>query len=98
MISLFNIIVYTIQMSLINIRGKYDIVDDHYRYKMEKINITYQNNKGVTVIFNNIDAIAIALDRTPTEIIKFLKSYFGTSFVYKNNTASTTKKDLTSGD
>lgn len=76
----------------INIRGLTEINDMFYRYKMDRVDITKQNTKFV---FNNIDSICASLAREPQHMISFLKKHFGSSFEYKNNVATTTKKDLT---
>lgn len=76
------------KLKMINIRGDIDIIDPHYRYQMEAVNISSQDQK---IIFLNIDSISKSLSRPPQQIIQFLKKYFGSSFDYKNNIASTTK-------
>jgi len=73
----------------INIRGKKEIIDPFYRYKMEKVNITKEKTK---IVFTNIDKIAKELDRTSQEIVSFLKKFFGTSFTYSDGKANTTKQ------
>jgi translation initiation factor 2 beta subunit (eIF-2beta)/eIF-5 len=76
---------------LINVRGEKDVSDPHYRYRMEAVVITSQGQK---IFFSNIDSVCKSLERTPQQIIQFLKKHFGSSFDYKNNVASTTK-DIT---
>lgn len=76
----------------INIRGNLEIVDPHYRYQMESVELAKQ---GVKLAFVNIDSICTSLLREPNHLVSFLKKYFGSSFEYKNNIATTTKKDLT---
>jgi|LakMenE18May11ns_1017448.scaffolds.fasta_scaffold9935445_3 translation initiation factor 2 beta subunit (eIF-2beta)/eIF-5 len=73
----------------INIRGKKEIIDPFYRYKMGKVIITKEKTK---IIFTNIDKIAKELDRTSQEIVSFLKKFFGTSFTYSDGKANTTKQ------
>ncbi len=75
----------------INIRGNTPILDSFYRYQMEPVNITKQ---GVKFAFVNIDQICTSLSRDPNDLISFLKKHFGSAFEYKNNVATTTKKDL----
>lgn len=77
---------------LINVRGTEQNNDPFYRYKMEEAMIC---NQGSKIAFSNINNICNALHRTPTEMLKFLKKYFGSQFEYKNEMAFTTKKDLT---
>ena len=76
----------------INIRGVQDIVDPTYRYKMEEVILV---NQGAKIAFMNIDSICKSLAREVQELMKFLKKYFGSSFDYKNNVATTYKNDLT---
>ena len=76
----------------INIRGVQDIIDPTYRYKMEEVVLV---NQGAKIAFTNIDSICRSLAREATELVKFLKKYFGSSFDYKNNIATTYKNDLT---
>jgi len=78
--------------TLINVRGTEQNDDPFYRYKMEEVMIC---NQGAKIAFSNINSICTALHRTPAEILKFLKKYFGSQFEYKNEMAFTTKKDLT---
>ena len=77
---------------IINVRGTSEITDPFYRYKMESVNIIDQ---GIKIVFTNIDSICTSINRTPQQLVSFLKKYYGTSFEYKNNVAWTTKKDLT---
>jgi len=77
------------QAKLINLRGVKENNDPSYRYKMEEVIISYQNLKTV---FNNIVSIAKTLNRNTAHIIKFMKIYFATSFEYKLNILTTTKK------
>jgi translation initiation factor 5 len=76
----------------INIRGLQDIIDITYRYKMEEVIIV---NQGAKIAFTNIDNICKSLARDVSELIKFLRRYYGSSFDYKNNIATTYKNDLT---
>jgi translation initiation factor 2 beta subunit (eIF-2beta)/eIF-5 len=80
--------------ALINVRGIESNDDPHYRYKMEEAMIC---NQGAKIAFSNINSICESLHRTPAEMLKFLKKYFGSQFEYKNEMAFTTKKDLTQG-
>jgi len=59
---------------------------------MEPVEITRQ---GVKFAFVNIDSVCASLSRDPNHMISFLKKHFGSAFEYKNNIATTTKKDLT---
>jgi translation initiation factor 5 len=79
-------------MSKINIRGIKEINDFSYRYKMEEVNIV---NQGAQKAWLNIDVISSVLFRSSSDIVKFLKKYFGSSFDYKNGIMTTFKKDLT---
>jgi translation initiation factor 2 beta subunit (eIF-2beta)/eIF-5 len=79
----------------INIRGNNDVSDPFYRYKMDQVEITKQ---GVKFAFVNIDTICLSLSRDPNHMVSFLKKHFGSAFEYKNNTATTTKKDLTKNE
>lgn len=76
----------------INIRGNTEILDPFYRYKMEAVEISKQ---GVKFAFLNIDSVCMSLSRDPNHMISFFKKHFGSAFEYKNNIATTTKKDLT---
>lgn len=76
----------------INIRGNTPINDPFYRYQMDQVEITKQ---GIKIVFLNIESISKSLSREPSQIVSFLKKYFGSSFEYKDNIATTTKKDLT---
>lgn len=76
------------KIKLVNIRGLTEIVDPFYRYQMEMVSMASQ---GTKIAFLNIDVICISIDRTPSQLIKFMKKYFGTSFEYKNKVAYTTK-------
>lgn len=73
----------------INIRGKKEITDPFYRYKMNKVNTIKEKTK---IIFTNIDQIAKDIDRNSADIITYLKKYFGTSFNYSDGKAQTTKQ------
>lgn len=75
--------------SMINIQGLKENNDPYYRYKMEEVVIKSQKNK---IVFENIDVIAKSLDRDIQFLLKFLKTFFGTSIEYKNGIASTTKE------
>lgn len=77
---------------MINIRGNTEIIDFSYRYKMEEVVLIAQ---GAKYAFINIDNICSAIARDRSDLLKFLKKHFGSSFDYKNNVATTYKKDLT---
>lgn len=79
-------------MSKINIRGMKEINDFSYRYKMEEVNLV---NQGAQKAWLNIDIVSSNLSRSPSDIVKFLKKFFGSSFDYKNGVLTTFKKDLT---
>ena len=81
------------KQSLINIRGNKEIVDFSYRYKMEEVILI--KHGAAQLAFTNIDNICSSLSRDVSELLKFLKKYFGSSFDYKNNIVTTFKKDLT---
>jgi translation initiation factor 2 subunit 2 len=78
---------------MINVKGLNDIDDPYYRYQMEEVKII---NQGIKTVFTNIINICESLNREPTHLIKFMQKKFGTSFTYKNDVATTVKKDLTS--
>ena len=80
---------------MINIRGKTDIDDDNYRYKMEEVNIIQQ---GALFAFTNINSICKSLNRDTTHMLKFLKKHMGLLITYKNDSAQITKKDLTKNE
>lgn len=75
---------------LINIRGfkKSNDNDPFYRYKMEEVLIMQQQTK---IIFTNINNICLDLDRSTKLMVSFLKKYFNSNFMYKDETAQTTK-------
>ena len=77
---------------LINIRGIDENDDPFYRYKMEEVVFI---REGSRFAFLNIVSICNSLERDPKELVKFLQSYFGTSFFIKDSKAFTTKNDLT---
>jgi len=73
----------------INVRGlKNEINDPNYRYTMEPVMLS---TKKTFYVFDNIDSICETLNRERELLLKYLKTYFGTSFIYKNDTAMTTK-------
>ena len=78
--------------NVINIRGTVPVIDPFYRYKMQSVEITKQ---GVKFAFTNIEQVSQSLAREPNQLVSFLKKHFGSAFEYKNNVATTTKKDLT---
>lgn len=82
----------SIRKNQINVRGLNPILDPFYRYKMDQVEIVKQ---GVKFAFVNVDQVCVALSREPNHLVSFLKKHFGSSFEYKNNIATTTKKDLT---
>ena len=73
-------------MSKINIEGIENINDPFYRYTMVKLNVIRQKTK---IIINNLNEVAMDLDRDPKIIIDYFKKKFGASFTYKNNILST---------
>jgi len=73
---------------MINICGTDPIDDIFYRYKRQKAIVVSNKN---TTIFTNINEISKNLERDPKLLINFLKKYFGTNMIYKNNTLITTK-------
>lgn len=75
-------------MSKVNIMGLNDIIDPFYRYTMRKVIIEQLRNKTA---INNLNDVAMDLDRDPLLILEFLKKRFGVNFIYKNNIATTTK-------
>ncbi len=80
--------------SKMNIQGKLDIIDPHYRYKMETVIIEKQKNKTIVTNFKNISK---NLNRDPKDIIKYLKKKMGIALTYKNDTLVSTK-DITAQD
>lgn len=78
--------------NLINVRGVNEQEDPFYRYKMEKIELIKQ---GSQFVFTNVDNISLALHREPQQLVSFLKKYFASAFIYKNNVAKSSKTDLT---
>lgn len=76
---------------LINVRGIQENNDPFYRYKMEEVIIV---SEGVRFAFLNIETISEALSRRPTEIVSFLKKYFGCQFELKGTKVLTAKSDF----
>lgn len=72
----------------INIQGTTPNIDPFYRYKMEQVIISQLKNK---IAFENINQIAKDLCRDPIDILKFIKTHYGSAFEYKNGVALTTK-------
>lgn len=76
-------------MSKINITGLIANDDIHYRYKMNKLDVSFEKNKTV---IKNLDKISSDIGRQEGMIIYFFKKYFGTNFTFKDMKYSTQKK------
>ena len=76
-------------MGKINISGVEEIIDIHYRYQMEKLDVKNEKNKTV---LDNLSKVSTDLGRDEKMIIYFFKKYFGTNFTLKNTKYTTSKK------
>ena len=66
---------------IINIRGKKDVCDDNYRYRMSKLKITISGaGNGIKTVLINIHDIESELYREKYEICKYLSIVCNTNF------------------
>lgn len=76
-------------MVKINIEGNESIIDPFYRYKMNKLNVTFQKNK---TIIDNIHIVASDLHVDVQFIIYYFKKRMSIAIDYKKETLTTNGK------